>query len=530
MTDASAALPPLVTGPRRGLFARLVGTGLAQAGLAVQAVVVIPLVLGPAPSPWVRPLALGGLVAGALVLGHVRARERVLAEQLGQDYVQELRSGLVASALAGAGPSLGTTVARTTNDLSAVRNWVALGVAPLAAAVPLGIGVLGALLWVEPFLALCVAATLAGLGGWLAHWSPAAYARSRDLRRVRGRLAAHLADTVTAAAPIRAGGGSRRELARVRRRGRRVRDAAVARAHVAGALRGGAAAAGGLCTAGVLAVAGWQALPSAQVATALTLVGLLVGPLADLGRVAEYRQSFRAARRVLGPALAAGRTAGRGEDPLLVDPGSVSGLSVLGLEVDGEPVPALQARPGDRVVLQGTPARRQAVLDALLGDRPATGCCLVGSHDLASLGARARRQLLGVARRGWPLERGQLGRAIRYRLPDDEVPVGPTLRAAGLEEVVPRLPEGLETRLRHGGAPLDPSERARVLVARALHGEPAVVVLDRVDEEVGATGRAALRRALADLPGVVVAVTDQPDVLFEHWQEWSLEPVSAGAR
>jgi hypothetical protein len=70
---------------------------------------------------------------------------------LGQSYIQELRRGLMTAVLAKRnGPSVGITIARITNDLSSVRNWVSMRIAPLAVGIPLIIGATIAL-WPEGY-------------------------------------------------------------------------------------------------------------------------------------------------------------------------------------------------------------------------------------------------------------------------------------------------------------------------------------------------------------------------------------------
>lgn len=517
-------LPPLARGRRRGLLVRLVGQGVAQAALAIQVVVVVPLVLDPATSGTVRWGALASLAAGALVLGQVRARERVLAEDLGQDYAQELRTGLTRGVLAGRGPSLGVAVVRSSNDLTAVRNWVSLGIAPLLVAVPLVLGVLGSLWWLDPLLALGVAVPVLGLAAWVARWTPVAYTRSRELRRRRGRLAAQLADTVAAATTVRAAGGADREERRLVERGEAVRAAAVDRAVASGELRGGAAAAGALATVGVLAAAVAAGLPAGTVATGLTVVGVLVGPLTDLGRVAEYRAAFRAAARILAPALAAAHAV---PAPAGSRPADGDGLCATGLVVGDAAVPDLDVPPGAVVVLRGEPARRRAVLDALAGTAPAaSGHVAVGGRTLLDATARERRALVGVAAAGWPLERGTLERAVRYRRPDHDGDVADLLADVGLDDLAASLPRGVRTELRAGGAPLDRAQRARVHLARAVLGDPPLLVLDRLDDDLGLEGVPVLRRHLRRRSdrgrGVTVLETDQPRRVVDDWVEWQV--------
>lgn len=47
---------------------------------------------------------------------------------------------------------------------------------------------------------------------------------------------------------------------------------------------------------------------TATVAVALTIVGILAGPVGELGRTVEYRQNYKAARRIIAPLLAESAT------------------------------------------------------------------------------------------------------------------------------------------------------------------------------------------------------------------------------
>ena len=82
--------------------------------------------------------------------------------------------------------------------------------------------------------------------------------------------------------------------------------------------------------------------------------------------------------------------------------------------------------------------------------------------------------------------------------------------------------------LRRGGEPLTASERTRVLLARAVYGEPALVVLDRVDTRLGPGGREVVDRLWREYPGVIVAASDAPDALPGAATVWDLDDTSAG--
>lgn len=529
-------LPRLLARGRGRPFVALLATGVGQAGLAGVTAVTMPVLLAPTTSGTGRAVTTGVLVAAALVLGLMRMLERRFAERLGQDYVQEMRAGLVAASLESArGPSVGITVARTTNDLSSIRNWVALGLAPVAVGVPVILGTTAALAWLHPVLAVAVLAPMAMLVVVLASLAPSAFRRARHLRKRRGRLAAHVADTVTAAAAIRTAGGVRRELRHVDRLGHEVAASAVRRATVAGWMRGAAVAAATTSMVAVAAAGAWSGVGAATVATALTVVGVLAGPVTDLGRVAEYRQSYQAARRILAPALADAHSAQAREQRRRTGSGATSGaehrhasgrgVHVSHLSLDRVGAPGLVATPGARVVLRSDePERVSAVLDLLTGNPSgARGWVRVAGCDLADLPSSQRRLLVGHAARGLALERGTIGRAVRYRDPSADQPVTEALLTVGLDRRIADLPEGERTRLRRGGEPLSVPERARLQVARALYGEPPLLVLDHIDDQLGADGRRMLRELLAGYPGVAVLATEAADLLLPDYRVWDLD-------
>ncbi|WP_305986326.1 type I secretion system permease/ATPase [Roseibium sp. MMSF_3544] len=87
--------------------------------------------------------------------------------------------------------------------------------------------------------------------------------------------------------------------------------------------------------------------------------------------------------------------------------------------------------------------------------------------------------------------------------------------AADVHDLITNLPEGYETRL-GGGFFLSGGQRQRIALARALYGNPFLMVLDEPNSDLDSTGEAALHKAVRSAQergGIVVMMTHRPSTL-----------------
>ncbi|MGH7468239.1 MAG: ABC transporter ATP-binding protein [Longimicrobiales bacterium] len=141
----------------------------------------------------------------------------------------------------------------------------------------------------------------------------------------------------------------------------------------------------------------------------------------------------------------------------------------------------LEIQPGEVVALVGSSGGGKSTIADLLVRQldPDSGRILLDGRDLRDLRLTDVRQYVAVVDQDPFILNATIAENIRYaRSAATTEQIASVARAAGLSELIERLPAGLDTMVGERGRALSAGERQRIAIARAFLADPAVLVLD----------------------------------------------------
>lgn len=520
-------------------LAAMIVVGIAEAATLAGVVVLIgavidEVVMARGVSPRLTELlVVTGIVAG--LTGITRTLEFGIAEEVGYRYVQRLRMVMYGHLQRVPvrrlqNNSRGAIILRFTGDLSMIRTWISRGIARTVVAVISLLVAIGVLVWISVPMALTAVGVLA-LG------SAVSLAGGRRLRRVakavrlrRANLTTNITEQVHSMAVVQTYGRAQSEYDRLARQNTRLTDNLLRFAWVRGMLRGVAASTGWLAAAAVLTIGAFAVTNGSttigNLVTAVLVVRFMVRPIRSLGLANDYWQSARVSREKILAFLQRTypESAGEATNKLRVKGGQIEfqdaylkgSLHGITATVPARSLIAVMGKNGAGKTSLLTLAARMTEADQ--------GSVLIDGQDLRHCSLRSCAANIAIVSDALPLLRGTVRRNLTYRWRSaPEAEVQRIIKLCGLDEVLASLPYGLESEIREGGANLASGHAARLRLARALMGNPKVLLLDEPSAHLDAESKSIVREVVLRYQGTVLWVTHDPEDAAIADQVWELE-------
>lgn len=289
----------------------------------------------------------------------------------------------------------------------------------------------------------------------------------------------------------------------------------------------------GLAFTGVAMLGGWLALDGAITVggfvTAMGLAQTIRGPLQSLGYLpAAIASKHGSARRIAEFSTEAGAVAETPESPASApaSPAPASPALAVGqtevvarLRVSGRDI-ALAA--GEVTGIRADPERIVDLARLFGGLRPAEpGELVIEGTDAAHLGDEDLRAAVFAPPHDAAVFSGTAAENIAVQIHDDH------LTASAFDEVLRRLPDGLDEKVGERGLRLSGGQRQRLLLARALHQPQPLLVLHEPTTAIDPITEAQVAAGLASEGRTIVLLTDRASLLSRCHRVHDLREVSA---
>ncbi|MDM9585311.1 peptidase domain-containing ABC transporter [Nostoc sp. GT001] len=150
---------------------------------------------------------------------------------------------------------------------------------------------------------------------------------------------------------------------------------------------------------------------------------------------------------------------------------------------------SFEVHSGQMVALVGRSGSGKTTISKLvLGLYPPTdGKVLIDGHDITSLSLRSLREQVGVVDQDTFLFGGTIRENISLAHPGATLAeIIEAARLAGADEFIKKLPMGYETQIGEGGGLLSGGQRQRIAIAKALLGNPKLLILDEATSHLDA--------------------------------------------
>ncbi|MFD9939518.1 ABC transporter ATP-binding protein [Nonomuraea sp. NPDC059023] len=456
-----------------------------------------------------------GLTIAVLVGAVVSAGGSYLMERTGEGIVLGARRKLVDRLLRLRVADVdrlkpGDLLSRVTGDTTLLRSVLTNGIVDSIGSVFMLVGAIVMMAAMDGILLLVTLLVIVVIGGLVALVMPKIQKAQHQAQEAVGEMGAVLDRALQAYRTVKASGAEEREVEVVGEAAVRARDRGLQVAgwtSLAGVATWMAVQIAFLC---VLAVGGARVASGTLEVSALIAFLLylfyLVAPIGQLVEGAVQLQNGLAALKRIReiedlPAEPASAPTVREGAPVGVTFEDVT----FQYGEDREQVHhgvTFEVPPGGLTALVGPSGAGKSTVFALLErfyDHQG-GTITVGGREIRDWPLGDLRATLGYVEQDAPVLAGTLRENLLFAAEDaTDDDLWRAVRRTRLDDLVSRLPEGLETPVGHRGVLLSGGERQRVAIARALLRKPRLLLLDEATSQLDAVNELRLREVIAEV-------------------------------
>jgi ATP-binding cassette, subfamily B, multidrug efflux pump len=462
-------------------------------------------------------LAVGGLVAAALLRGMFQFLQGYLAERASQGVAYDLRNDLFAK-IERLGFSYydrvetGQLVTRLTSDVEQIRTFTGSGVVQLAAAAVMLAGTTALLFSLDWRLALVALVIVPVIFVLLLRFVRRIGPLFRGVQQTLGRLNSVLQEDLAGIRVIRTFAREDYEISRYRSVNDELLERNLTTVRTFSNNFPFVFLLANLGTLAIILFGGLQviggSLSIGELVAFNTYLGFLLFPILTIGFLAAGISRAGASSQRVFEVLDA---------PLEVqDAPNAVPLPPISCRVEFDEVSfrypgdereilrdvSFTAEPGQTVAILGTTGSGKSTLVNLLPRfyDVTRGSVRLDGHDVRGVTLASLRSQIGIVMQSSLLFSGSVRDNIAYGKPDaTQEEVEAAAHAARADEFIRALPEGYDTLIGERGVGLSGGQRQRIAIARALLIDPRLLILDDSTSAVDAETEAAIQESLDQL-------------------------------
>jgi ATP-binding cassette subfamily C protein len=265
-----------------------------------------------------------------------------------------------------------------------------------------------------------------------------------------------------------------------------------------------------------------QELTAGAMIAASIMVGRALAPIETT--IANWRAFIGARQSIRRLSDALARAAPRPAVTALPPPARSLDVEQLTIAAPGAATPIVAGvhfslKSGDALGIIGpSGAGKTSLIRALVGIwSPVRGNVRLDGAELSQWDPELLGRHIGFVSQTVELFDGTISENIaRMAVAPDVDSVLRAAQAAGAHDLILRLPSGYDTKVGEGGEALSGGQRQRIALARALYGDPFLVVLDEPNANLDSDGELALHQAMLALKArgaILVLIAHRPATL-----------------